>query len=210
MPELKTAARYGANILPLYRAYSGYKTAERLRSDMKQPWDRTWEFAGRVLLDAGTDKIDGILARYAGSTLLGGYMDQLADKAWFLQITRQLVKNGELKPRHLMVPAIRDAGNTILRPIAQHYGLSSDAKNSGKIKMAAQVAATVSACSPMAFEQPSLVRGLYELATTASVISGIDLLRDYTRDILSQYHGEPAAEFIVAASTRLIPLIEAI
>lgn len=203
----KAVARYAANALPVYRAYRGYRTAEHLRTDMQDPRKRTWAFGRRVFLDALTDKADGKLARYAGPTRIGGYLDQLADKAWFLQITRQLVKNDELDSSMYNVPALRDLAFLAIRPIANHYGLDSDAKLSGKMKMAAQVGAVVAACSPLAAAYPEFTQDLFAIAAGASVTSGLDMLNGYSREIVSQYRTEPVAQLIVATTAYIAPLL---
>lgn len=197
----KKAARYVANTLPVYRVYAGYRTAEHLRTDMKDPRKRTWAFGRRVLFDALTDKVDGKLARYAGATRFGGYIDQLADKAWYLQITHQLVENGELAPDNFNVPAIRDIGFLAVRATAQHYGLKTDAKTSGKLKMVAQVGAAVAGCSPIAASYPEFTKDLFAMATGASVVSGLDMLHGYANEIAQQYRSEPMAQLIIASTT---------
>ncbi len=201
---IKTIARIGANALPAYRVYAGLHTAERLRTDMHNPLDRTWGFAGRVAFDAATDKIDGILARYASTTRFGGYLDQIADKAWFLLIARQLAQNGEIPEAFVKIPAVRDIGTTILRPIAGHYGLNSDAQLSGKIKMLAQINATVAACSPIAAKHPEFVETLYGISAGASVLSGADMLVAYVDELAAQRESSKAAQFIVAGTTWLL------
>lgn len=206
--SLKATSRLAANSLPVYRAYSGYKVAERLRGDMLLPEDRTWPFAGRVAVDASTDMIDGVLARYAGTTIFGGYIDQLADKFWYLAIVKQLVKNRELEPIHHKLALVRDIGTTAIRPVAQHFGLHTDAQLSGKVKMCIQSAAVVAACSPLANSQPNFVHGLFDAATLASAASALDMLYGYAVDLGSTQPTEPAARLIVAATTSLIPLLQ--
>jgi phosphatidylglycerophosphate synthase len=199
----KTAAHIVANTLPAYRVLRGWQTAERLRTDMQPTENRTWGFAGRVLLDALTDTVDGRLARYAGPTKIGGYLDQLADKAWFLQITKQLTENGEIPKACFTIPAIRDIGILAVRPVAHAFGLNPDAKHSGKNKMMVQVGAVLSACSPLAHEYPDFVTGLYGVATGASVTSGIDTLQSYAEEIGAANQNQPAAQLIVASVIEL-------
>lgn len=201
--SLKTAARITANSLPVYRVFAGYNTARHLKTDKKNPERRDWDFAGRVLFDASTDMVDGRLARYAGKTVLGGYLDQISDKAWFLQIARQLADNGEIPKEYIKVITARDIGLTIVRPIAQHFGLNSDAQVSGKAKMLAQVTATVAACSPVASERPDMIEILYGVAAGAAVVSGVDTLMGYVDDLDKRYPSSSAAQLIVASTTWL-------
>lgn len=200
----KTLARAAANGLPIYRVVRGFQTADRLRTDMRDPTNRTWSFGVRVLLDASTDFIDGPLARYAGTTRIGGYLDQLADKAWFLQIESQLRRNDEISATDYWLPAVRDMGTLIIRPVAQHYGLQTDARISGKIKMNAQVLAAVSSCTPLAHDYPELVRGLHHFAAGASAFSGIEMLVDYQDELADRYKTEPLAQFLVATTASVV------
>lgn len=184
-------ARVVADCLPPYRIYRGFKTAERLRTDMKSPNDRTWVFAASVLLDASTDFIDGKLARYAGATPYGGYLDQLADKVWFLKITRQLVANQELPAYTYKVPAARDAVITVSRPIAGLYGINTDADQLGKLKLTSQSLAAVAACSPISYDHPEIVRDMFGIATGMSALSGAVLMQDYVHEISKVYPDQP-------------------
>jgi len=205
MPEqlLKPLARFSANCLPTYRAYRGYRTAERLRTDMCNPADRDWSFAGRVLLDASTDKVDGWLSSYAGATRFGGYLDQLGDKIWFLLIAQQLAVNGEISPLDHQIASIRDAALTTVRPIAQHFGLETDARVSGKVKMLVQSGATIAACSPLANDYPEVVQGLYHLATGLSVASGLEVLVDYKSEFQQRYQSDKVGLFVTGVLGQL-------
>lgn len=203
----KKAARYAANALPVYRVYAGYRTAEHLRTDMKDPRKRTWAFGRRVLFDALTDTADGVLARYAGKTVLGGYLDQIADKAWFLQIGNQLAKNGELRPELIGVPAARDAILLGIRPIAHHFNLNPDSKVSGKLKMHIQVGAAVTGCSPIAHAYPEFTQDLFALAAGASVASGLETFNGYINEIGERYQKDPSAALVIAAAAQIYPII---
>lgn len=212
MSEIKkTAARVVANTLPVYRCYAGHKTAQALSNEMRDPADRTWGFAARVAFDVSTDKVDGALARYAGPTRLGGYLDQLADKFWFLAIAHQLAENGEIRQEAFTVPRARDIGLTAVRPVAQLFGLNSDAQLSGKLKMICQVGAALTACSPVATEHPALVRGMFDVAAGASVVSGLETVQNYASQLAEQYSTspEPAARLIVASTTEIALLSKA-
>jgi phosphatidylglycerophosphate synthase len=207
MPSTKQLARYTANALPAYRVYAGIRTAELLAPEGKyhNPEDRTWDFAERVLFDAATDMVDGALARWAGPSRLGGYLDQIADKIWFLTIARQLARNDEIRQDAFVIPLSRDVGLTAVRPLAQLVGLNSDARYSGKIKMGSQVAATLAACSPIAPEYPEFVSGLFDVASGLSVVSGLETVGSYASQVRERLinEPEPAARLVLAATTDL-------
>lgn len=187
MPEAlsvpQKAARVGANALPVYRIARGFQTAHRLRTDMADPADRTWGFASRVAFDAGTDIVDGWLARYAGPTRLGGWLDQMADKIWADRIICQFVENGELERFHRDIILGRDALTTGVRVVRNGLGLRTDADVSGKIKMGVITGAIVAECSPLAEEYPAFPRALFDIGTAASIGSGLEIVRGFARDI---------------------------
>ncbi|MDB5164087.1 MAG: CDP-diacylglycerol--glycerol-3-phosphate 3-phosphatidyltransferase [Candidatus Saccharibacteria bacterium] len=189
LTSTQTMARVAANALPIYRGYRGFATAERLKSDMQDPADRTWQFARRVAFDASTDMADGVLARIAGATILGGFLDQMADKFWYHLPVRQLVKNGELSHYHEDLPLSRDIGGTAIRLWKLSQGRSADAKRSGKDKYIIQATALTSICSPMAVIAPDLVRSLFDISVGLSVVSGYEMLRD-VNNILDEYSAE--------------------
>lgn len=172
---------------------------------MQDPANRTWGFAARVAVDISTDKLDGILARYAGTTHFGGYLDQLADKFWFLTIAHQLAENGEVRQEAFTIPRARDIGLTAIRPVAQLFGLNSDARLSGKLKLLSQGGAVLTACSPIAHEYPALVRGMFDIATGASIASGLETVQSYATQLAEQYNTspEPVARLIVASTTEV-------
>jgi phosphatidylglycerophosphate synthase len=175
---------------------------------MQDPSDRTWGFAVRTAADASTDKIDGYLARYAGPTRLGGYLDQIADKLWYLSILKPLVENGEVEASAYELVRMRDIGTTAVRPIAQLLGLETDATMSGKWKMAAQATAAISSCSPIAHHYPEFPHLLHNVGSVLSVSSGLELIADYCNEIEDRYGAEPAARLIVATTTLLFPITE--
>lgn len=169
--------RAAADALALARIPGGEAIRYQLNHDMRDPANRTWKFAAFAGGFATTDFVDGKFARrsLSGPSRFGGFLDQMSDKWFFLRPTAQLVKNGELDRRHFWVPLIRDTGATAIRFAGLEANKSTDARELGKYKMWSQCIALTAACSPLAHEQPDLVRGLYDIATGFSVASGADL-----------------------------------
>ncbi len=97
---------------------------------------------------------------------------------------------------------------TAVRPVAQAFGLNSDARTSGKIKMGVQIAATVAACSPIANDHPEIIEGLFDMATCASVISGTETVLGYAGQLRERYGNEPnpAARLVVATTAQIVEL----
>jgi phosphatidylglycerophosphate synthase len=187
---MQNIAHIGANALPIYRAYRGFATRAILANEYEDPRNRDWRFAGRTALDAVTDSLDGTMARYAGTTSIGGWIDQLADKVWFIPIAKQLADNQEISSVHYKTTLARDIGTSVIRAVAQHHDISVDARPSGKIKTHIQVAATVAACSPLAEKYPKLVNGLFSAATVMSIYSGAEMAFDYSKEIINKRNPE--------------------
>ena len=206
---LKQTARLTADALPAYRAYRGHVTARELANERRDPQTRDWLYAGRIITDIATDGLDGLLARYAGPTWYGGWLDQLADKAWFLQIANQLAKNGEIHNLNYRVTRARDAGTLALRAVAEPFGINTDADKWGKAKMRLQSAAVVAACSPIAANLPEVVNGLFVASTAASVASGAEMLVGYADQIQNRFD-DKVANFIVAQSVAIADLALAV
>lgn len=199
----KRAARLIADALPIYRVYKAYKVAEMLRTDMRDPSRRTWQFAGRVALYAVTDMADGKLARWAGPTRRGGFIDQLGDKLSFLIIAWRLARNGEIAWRDFIVPAIRDTVITVSRFIIYQHGVETDADEFGKEKAVMQAKAATVACSPLAVV-PGLVPKLFHEATELSAGSGVTMLQKHLEGVRSARLTDDSAAEIPAPVINLL------
>lgn len=159
---------------------------------MHDPSDRTWGFAARTAIDISTDKIDGYLARYAGKTRFGGFLDQISDKVWYLTIVDQLVRNREILPIHRNIALAQSIGSNVLRAAALHYGIDTDAKELGQWKFTLQAGAVLSACSPLAAEQPEFVEFMFDAASGLTAISGIEQAVRFSREFVSPLLAEAA------------------
>jgi CDP-diacylglycerol--glycerol-3-phosphate 3-phosphatidyltransferase len=104
------------------------------------------ELVGALIfvLAAGTDWLDGYLARRRGQvTTLGQLMDPLADKLLITAAFVSLVAL-DLAPAWMVAVILgRELGVTVLRSVAYSRGVTIAASALGKVKMVAEVVAIV-------------------------------------------------------------------
>ncbi|MDD9944414.1 MAG: CDP-diacylglycerol--glycerol-3-phosphate 3-phosphatidyltransferase [Myxococcales bacterium] len=95
-------------------------------------------------LAAITDFVDGFLARRMGLTsLLGKYLDPLADKLIVLAALIMMVELGHVPAWPVIVIAARELAITALRAVAMSEGVEISASRGGKDKTAVQMVALV-------------------------------------------------------------------
>jgi CDP-diacylglycerol--glycerol-3-phosphate 3-phosphatidyltransferase len=95
-------------------------------------------------LAAVTDFIDGWLARRMGLTsLLGKFLDPLADKLIVLATLVLMVEQGRVPAWAVIVIAARELSVTALRTIAMSEGVEIGASRGGKDKTAVQMVAVL-------------------------------------------------------------------
>ena len=95
-------------------------------------------------LAAVTDFIDGWLARRMGLTsLLGKFLDPLADKLIVLATLVLMVEQGRVPAWAVIVIAARELSVTALRTIAMSEGMEIGASRGGKDKTAVQMVAVL-------------------------------------------------------------------
>jgi CDP-diacylglycerol--glycerol-3-phosphate 3-phosphatidyltransferase len=104
-------------------------------------YSRVLSFASAMVFIAGgiTDLLDGYLARKRGQeTVLGAFLDPLADKLFVLGTLVYLVSRDRVPEWLVVVLMSRELAITVLRSIAASYGLVIAAGRGGKIKTALQ------------------------------------------------------------------------
>jgi len=104
-------------------------------------YSRTASFASGMIFAAGgvSDSLDGYLARKRGQvSVLGQFLDPLADKLFVLGTLVFLVAHGRVAEWLVVVLMSRELAITGLRAIASSYGLIIAAGAGGKAKTALQ------------------------------------------------------------------------
>jgi CDP-diacylglycerol--glycerol-3-phosphate 3-phosphatidyltransferase len=96
------------------------------------------------ILGGITDMLDGYLARKRGQeTVLGAFLDPLADKLFVLGTLVFLVARDRVPEWLVVVLMSRELAITVLRSIAASYGLVIAAGRTGKMKTALQAVGIV-------------------------------------------------------------------
>jgi len=109
-------------------------------------YSRRLSFLAAVIFILGgiTDLLDGWLARRRGQeTVLGAFLDPLADKLFVLGTLVFLVARGRVAEWLVVVLMSRELAITMLRSIAVTYGLVIAAGKTGKAKTALQAVGIV-------------------------------------------------------------------
>jgi phosphatidylglycerophosphate synthase len=171
MPKHEKLTRVAINTMPIARAIAGPPIANKIRNTL--PQDRSWRFAGFLALLSISDFFDGFGADRIGPKRYGAWLDQLGDKGFTLPIMKALADTGEISPLHYETKAVRDAGVTSLRVIAElsHTPVDTGSIPSSKLKTTSELATVIAACSPVS-TIPHAIEGLASLATLQSVTSG--------------------------------------
>jgi CDP-diacylglycerol---glycerol-3-phosphate 3-phosphatidyltransferase len=109
-------------------------------------YSRIWSLTAALVFIAGslTDLLDGYLARRMGrESVLGAFLDPLADKLFVLGTLVYLVAHGRVEEWLVVVLMSRELAITVLRSLAASYGLVIAAQRGGKTKTAFQTVGIV-------------------------------------------------------------------
>ena len=109
-------------------------------------YSRIWSLTAALVFIAGslTDLLDGYLARRMGrESVLGAFLDPLADKLFILGTLVYLVAHGRVAEWLVVVLMSRELAITVLRSLAASYGLVIAAQRGGKTKTAFQTVGIV-------------------------------------------------------------------
>lgn len=138
---------------------------------------------GIFILAAVTDGLDGYVARRKNQvTVLGKFMDPLADKLLVSAALIALVELGEVKAWIVWVILGREFLITGLRAIAATDGSVISASKLGKLKTVAQILAIIEILLhdwPFSYWGIQMGDGLLLLALILTVVSGIDYIRKH-------------------------------
>lgn len=131
---------------------------------------------------AGTDGVDGWLARRHGTTRSGAFLDPLADKFLVLGAMFALVSAERFSWVPVVLIAAREIGISIYRVVVARHGVSVPARPLGKAKTLVQALAVGSALLPVfGTEHPEVATTLLWLAVVLTLVSGAQYLLDGRR-----------------------------
>ncbi|HEX3542568.1 MAG TPA: CDP-diacylglycerol--glycerol-3-phosphate 3-phosphatidyltransferase [Acidimicrobiales bacterium] len=125
---------------------------------------------------AGTDGIDGWLARRHGTTRSGAFLDPLADKFLVLGAMYALVATDHFSWIPVTIIAVREVAISLYRVVAAREGVSVPAKVLAKIKTLIQALAVGSVVWPVTGHHPLIAVILLWLGVVLTVVTGIQYL----------------------------------
>ena len=123
-------------------------------------WGATWFNVVVGLIVAGSDGLDGYMARRQGTTRSGAFFDPLADKAVVLGALFALAAQGHLPWFPVILIAIREVGMQVYRSWVGRRGVSIPARKSAKLKTFVQDWAVGDLHHPSAGQQPHRAGGV--------------------------------------------------
>lgn len=127
---------------------------------------------------AGSDGVDGWLARRQGTTRSGAFLDPLADKAVVLGAMFALAVQGHLPWAPVGLIALREIGLVVYRSWAGRRGVSIPARVSAKVKTLVQDLAIATCLLPPLADQHGLQLAAIWVAAALTVFTGLQYLID--------------------------------
>lgn len=133
----------------------------------------SWWTAGAWVVMAGTDWVDGWMARRQGTTRSGAFLDPLADKFLVLGAMGALVARGQLWWLPVVLIGGREVGMSLYRAWAGRRGVSVPARGWAKVKTWAQaVAIGLALVPPVAVHSRPAVLAVLWLAVVLTLWTG--------------------------------------
>ena len=134
---------------------------------------------------AGTDGVDGYLARRHGTTRSGAFLDPLADKLLVLGALVCLVVEGLVWWLPVAVIAVREVWMSAYRSWLGRHGISLPARLSAKVKTVVQSVAVGVALAPTLEGAAWLTSTVLWGAVVLTVVSGVQYLVDARRQAVA-------------------------
>lgn len=141
----------------------------------------TWLTVAVGVLVAGSDGVDGWIARRQGTTRSGAFLDPLADKVVVLGALFALAAEGHLPWAPVALIALRELGMSAYRSYAGRRGVSVPARPLAKVKTLVQDLAIATCLLPPLANQHALQLGAIWAAAVITVITGVQYLVDGRR-----------------------------
>jgi CDP-diacylglycerol--glycerol-3-phosphate 3-phosphatidyltransferase len=142
----------------------------------------SWGLLMAWVLLAGSDGVDGWLARRHGTTRSGAFLDPLADKFVVLAALVALVAVGRFWWVPVALIAAREVGISLYRSVVGRHGVSVPARPLAKLKTGVQDLAVGAALLPWTASHHSAVAvALLYAAVVLTVVSGVQYIVDGRR-----------------------------
>lgn len=131
---------------------------------------------------AGSDGLDGHLARKHGTTRSGAFLDPLADKVLVLGAAWALVAAGSFWWFPVVLVTIRELGISVFRSWYGRRGIAVPARYAAKVKTVVQELAVGFALLPLAADHaPWVADAVLWLAVVLTVGTGVSYVTDGAR-----------------------------
>jgi CDP-diacylglycerol--glycerol-3-phosphate 3-phosphatidyltransferase len=141
-----------------------------------------WGTVALWIVFAGTDGLDGFLARRQGATRSGAFLDPLADKFLVLGALFVLVAKSVFWWLPVALISARELVISAYRSILGQRGISVPARRSAKLKTVVQTFAVGFALLPATSEHPNIPLVTLWVAVVLTVVSGMQYLADGNRN----------------------------
>jgi len=141
----------------------------------------SWLTFGLWFVIAGTDGLDGIVARRMGTTRSGAFLDPLADKVCVLGAMVALVSKGTFWWVPVALIGAREFGLVAYRSWLARRGVSMPASRGAKVKTLTQSLAVGAALFPPTARHPMFADALLWAAVVLTLGTGVQYLADGQR-----------------------------
>jgi len=141
----------------------------------------TWATCAIGTAVAGSDGIDGWLARRQGTTRSGAFLDPLADKVVVLGALFALGTKGVLPWAPIVLISAREVGMSAYRAWAGRRGISIPARSSAKAKTLVQDLAIATCLLPPLATYHTLQLVAIWVATAFTLVTGVQYYLDGRR-----------------------------
>ena len=140
-----------------------------------------WALAAWLVL-AGSDGVDGHVARKHGTTRSGAFLDPLADKVLVLGAAWALVASGAFWWVPVLLITLREIGISVFRSWYARRGVAVPARYSAKVKTVVQELAIALALLPPVAENADWVHvSILWVAVVLTIGTGISYITDGQR-----------------------------
>ena len=138
----------------------------------------SWSAVGAWIVLAGTDGVDGYLARRMGTTRSGAFLDPLADKVLVLGAMVALVVKSVFWWLPIAIIAVREVGISGYRSAVGRRGVSVPARPLAKLKTVVQDVAVGFALLPWTADHRIVANSFLWAAVVLTVVSGVQYVLD--------------------------------
>jgi len=141
----------------------------------------SWSTLGVWIAVAGSDALDGWVARRQGSTSSGAFLDPLADKVLVLGALVALVAKGVFWWIPVALIAVRELVISAYRSYVGRQGISMPARRWAKVKTIVQEVAVGFALLPLTSDDRWVATAVLWAAVVLTLVTGVQYLLDGRR-----------------------------